>query len=77
MTKKDYERAAKMIREMIVSQKVDIQYIKSLDDFNRRFGRGQASGVVIYNLIETFVKFFVDDNPRFNESKFRQACVSE
>lgn len=75
MTKKDYERAAKMIREMIISQNIDTQYIKSLDDYNRRFGREQVPGVVIYNLIETFVKFFAEDNPRFDQDRFKQACM--
>jgi hypothetical protein len=52
MTKKDYERAARII-----------QY--------RRSGDKDTDG----RLVGTFVTFFMDDNPRFDEVRFRAACV--
>ena len=52
MTKKDYIKAAELVR----------QDRKSL---------GEAIGQLT---METFVKFFHNDNPRFDEDRFRQAC---
>ncbi len=50
MTKKDYIRAANMIK---------------LDD---------SKGKTRAKLIDTFVRFFEGDNPRFDETSFREAC---
>lgn len=52
MTKKDYIKAAEIVRQ---------DSIKNGDIFSK--------------LMEnSFVKLFREDNPRFDESRFRQAC---
>ena len=50
MTKKDYERAARIVQRE----------------------RGPRSAAC---LVSTFVEFFASDNPRFDEARFRAACV--
>lgn len=52
MTKKEYSKAAEMVRK-------------------DRLNYGEAVGQLI---METFVSFFQNDNPRFDENRFRQAC---
>lgn len=56
MQKRDYERAAKMLRE------------------EDETAQGDYAGEVS-TAIELFVRFFKDDNPRFNEKRFRQALL--
>lgn len=52
MTKKDYNKAAEIVRQ----------------DSNK-------NGDIFSKLMEdSFVKFFRNDNPRFDETRFRQAC---
>lgn len=50
MTKKDYVRAAEIIRRDYMSDA---------------------------NVVRAFVDFFVDDNPRFDEERFIEACMPE
>ena len=53
MSKKDYERAARIVQ--------------------RERGTGDLERAC---LVSTFVEFFHDDdNPRFDEARFRAACV--
>jgi hypothetical protein len=59
MTKKDYERAAGIVQ-----------------DVSRYDDAGEPDGALAYEVIEAFVTFFRDDgNPRFDEARFRAACV--
>jgi hypothetical protein len=53
MTKKDYIKAAELIKEF--DQHCEIKEIASV-------------------MTNIFVKFFRNDNPRFDEKRFRQAC---
>lgn len=53
MTKKNYERAAEVIKRRAPKPK-------------------QRS-----EMVETFVEFFKNDNPRFDEERFRFACQRE
>lgn len=55
MTKKNYEKAAKLIRKRFYKP-----------------GNKQHS-----TMVTTFVEFFKDDNPRFDEERFRFACQRE
>lgn len=48
MTKKDYDRAAAIIRARLGNEKAELVY--------------------------TFCEFFRGDNPRFDETRFVQAC---
>ena len=51
MTKKDYIKAANLIKSVYFSNELE----------KDRF-------------IETFIKFFNDDNPKFDLERFRKAC---
>lgn len=52
MTKKDYIKAAELVRKDT-----------------------KQNGDIFSKLMEeSFVKFFRNDNPRFDEKRFRQAC---
>lgn len=58
MTKKNYEKAAKIVRST-----------------RQQMGRGHEATVQLIE--ESFVELFKDDNPRFNEERFRFACNRE
>ena len=66
MTKKDYIKAAKMVSEMRVSANSTSRAIGP----NQRLYEENVS----VELEDVFVKFFRNDNPRFDEKRFRQAC---
>jgi hypothetical protein len=59
MTRKDYERAAQMLRE-----------------YREHDGDASVAGVEPFvKFAEGFLcRFFREDNPRFSEDRFRQAC---
>ena len=52
MTKKEYTKAAAIVRQ---------DSVKNGDVFSKL-------------MAESFIKLFRDDNPRFDEKRFRQAC---
>jgi hypothetical protein len=54
MTKKDYIKAAEMIRTQM--------------------SWGATKNGPDDTVIQAFTEFFRDDNPRFDEKRFRQAC---
>jgi len=54
MTKKDYIKAAKMIRTQM--------------------SWGATKKGANDTVVQAFTEFFRDDNPRFDEKRFRQAC---
>ncbi len=60
MTRKDYERAAKIIRAR------NVTYVDSA--FKQEAAEHTAS------ICETFVAFFRGDNPDFDAKRFRDAC---
>ena len=60
MTKKDYERAATIVQSM------------RSDAIG---GLGIYSSGTMATVEGTFARFFRDDNPRFDEARFRAACV--
>lgn len=57
MTKKDYEKAAKMIR-------TQMSWGATKDGANA-------------TVVQAFTEFFREDNPRFDEERFRYACQRE
>lgn len=57
-TKKDYERAAKIVREFRLH--------------NLEYAATDRCADLIQ---ESFVRFFQDENPRFDEKRFRAACL--
>ena len=61
MTKKDYERAAEIIQTM-----------SGNDEHPFCFPSMKARD----SAIEAFAAFFRDDNPRFDATRFRTACVA-
>jgi hypothetical protein len=66
MTKKDYIKAAKMVKEMRVSAH---STSRSIGPKQRLYEEN-----VSVEMEDSFVKLFRDDNPRFDENRFRQAC---
>jgi hypothetical protein len=66
MTKKDYIKAAKIVSEMRVSANSTSRTIGP----NQRLYEENVS----VELEDVFIRFFRDDNPRFDEKRFRQAC---
>jgi hypothetical protein len=54
MTKKDYTKAAKMIRTQM--------------------SWGATKKGANDTVVQAFTEFFREDNPRFDEDRFRQAC---
>lgn len=66
MTKKDYIRAAKIVHDMRVDAKSTSRVIGA----KQRLYEENVSTEVE----DSFVRLFRDDNPRFDENRFRQAC---
>lgn len=69
MTKKDYIKAAKMVKEMRVEARATSRVIGA----KQRLYEENVSTEVE----DAFAKFFRNDNPRFDEKRFRQACKDE
>lgn len=69
MTKKDYIKAAKMVKGMRVDARSS----------SRTIGPKQRlyEENVSVEMEDSFVKLFRDDNPRFDETRFRQACKED
>lgn len=66
MTKKDYIKAAKIVHNMRVGAHTRDRVISDSQRFHEES--------VALEMEDTFVMFFRDDNPRFDEKRFRQAC---
>lgn len=63
MTKKDYERAARIVQDTLrTDARID------------RLAKGPGDALVAEVLQDVFVKLFRGDNPRFDEFRFRRAC---
>lgn len=74
MTKKDYERAAGIIRRM--AENVPSHCIRPLQEGESTRSKGMhCEGIVIWTARESFVNLFAGDNPRFDADRFRAACV--
>jgi len=66
MTKKDYIKAAKMVKQM----RMDAHSTsRSIGPKQRLYEEN-----VSVEMEDSFVKLFQDNNPRFDEKRFRQAC---
>lgn len=75
MTKKDYERAATIIRNMSAS--VPVAWIHPDDPGAGSQARGKhCEGIAVWTAREAFVNLFAGDNPRFDADRFRAACVT-
>lgn len=73
MTKKDYDKAAVVIRTMAVGVPVD--WIRPFDPSVDSQSRGKVcEGIALYTAREAFVSLFSNDNPRFDGDRFRKAC---
>lgn len=86
MTKKDYERAASIVRmmSMDVAHKNIISYDSHAETASlgnrpasKRLSLNHARGMVIYEVREAFVALFAGDNPRFDANRFRAFCVNK
>jgi hypothetical protein len=66
MTKKDYIKAAKMVSELRENAQLTSRVIGA----KQRLYEENVSTEVE----DIFVNFFRNDNPRFDENRFRQAC---
>jgi hypothetical protein len=66
MTKKDYIKAAKMVSELRANAQLTSRVIGA----KQRLYEENVSTEVE----DVFVNFFRNDNPRFDENRFRQAC---
>lgn len=71
MTRKDYTRAAALVNEhwhaMALTRNIK----------NGKLSEAQSREVmklVALQLEDTFIQFFEGDNPRFDETRFREAC---
>lgn len=73
MTRKDYERAASIVRAM--SADVDAIDVAPLSVKESRLSRARAQGLAVWNAREAFVVLFSGDNPRFDAERFRVACA--
>ena len=62
MTKNQFEEIAKMLK----TQKKLIQGLSN-EDFNR-------TKLIISNIENELIRIFIDDNPRFDIDKFKQAA---
>ncbi len=63
MTKKDYVKAAKIVREVVtIANEHPLGY-------ERMTGNLKAEA-----MMDAFIALFRDDNPNFDETKFREAC---
>jgi hypothetical protein len=66
MNRKDYERAALMLRK---------EYERRMNAVGTA-GYGQLPHTIGDFEVEDFlVEFFREDNPKFNEKRFREACL--
>ena len=65
MTKKHFEKIAKMLK----NQKILIQRLNN-EDFKNEYIRTK---IIISNIENELIRIFIDDNPRFDWDKFRQA----
>lgn len=61
MSKKDYERAVKIIQSL----------------FDNDTTGTTASTWIFRMVVDTFVEFFTDDNPQFDRTRFLKACVKK
>lgn len=62
-TKKDMIRAAELVQQLYA------------DANSVSMGSVQRKLLEVANVVEdTFVRFFIADNPRFDEKRFRDAC---
>jgi len=66
MTKKDYIKAAKMVKEM----RAEAQATSRTIGAKQRLYEENVSS----EMEDVFAKFFRNDNPRFDEKRFREAC---
>ena len=66
MTKKDYIKAAKLVSEMRTDARSPHRTIAA----KQRLYEENVS----VEVEDVFVKFFYNDNPRFDENRFREAC---
>lgn len=66
MTKKDYIKAAKIVKE-IRSEAADTRRVIGA---SQRLYQENVS----FEVEDAFVLFFQNDNPLFDERRFRQAC---
>ena len=66
MTKKDYIKAAKMVSEL----RMNAQATSRIIGAKQRLYEENVSTVVE----DVFANFFRNDNPRFDEDRFRKAC---
>jgi hypothetical protein len=68
MTKKDYIKASKIVQDLYVQA------------FNNEPSREDDDGESVYDCSKpiavenAFVQLFTDDNPQFDEKRFRLAC---
>jgi len=63
MTKKDYEKAAAIARD------------KAAQAQNYNTPSAKKIGLIVHQaVVESFINLFMDDNPRFDQVRFRQAC---
>lgn len=71
MTRKDYERAAAMVRDLMIGvttlPKGNITIKGNVTTVRDRI-------VGVHAAQEAFILFFTRDNPRFDADKFRKAC---
>lgn len=71
MTKKHFNKAAAMIRDM--SRSTDPKTIRPIQDGKVPKGR-ECQGIAIWTAREAFVVLFAGDNERFDADRFREAC---
>jgi hypothetical protein len=72
MTRKDYEAAAKIVRDLRKSK------MMKLPNTSKGFAHMAAHcGYVISvnSVALAFIQLFSDDNPRFDRGRFEEACL--
>lgn len=66
MTRKEYVKAAEIIKNKRLSSRDSNRVI---GDYQRLYEENVAT-----EMEETFIKFFSNDNPKFNKARFLEAC---
>lgn len=75
MHKKDYEKAASIVRGM--SQDIPAEFIRPLPEGEGVwFGSAETAGIAVWTTREAFVTLLSKDNPNFDADRFRTACIN-
>ncbi len=69
MTRKDYIKLAKMFKNAIISNQDDKEY----RGHNKNISNN--TDIILSEMIDEVIEICENDNPRFNEEKFRDAIT--